>query len=126
MMNKNVFSVKKVYEMATDGVLESRGPVTAGEAEAKRKKIEGQTHAVNRLMPQLTAEPGTERRSVSRSRSNLSLAVRLVSTLFVLFCHCGGSIIHWRAHFHPKFVGLTAKIPSSLPLPHVLAFFLPS
>lgn len=68
--------------MTTDGVLESRALVTAGEAEAKRKKIGGQTPVVNHPMPQLAAERGTEQRSsVSQSRSSLSLAVRLVSAL---------------------------------------------
>lgn len=82
VMNKNDFPIKKAYEMTTDGVLESRAPVTAGEAEAKRKKIKGQTHVVNHSMPQLAAEPGTEQRcSISWSRSSLSLAVRPVSTL---------------------------------------------
>lgn len=49
--------------MTTNGVLESRTTVTAGEAEAKRKKIEGQNRVVNHSMPPLAAEPGTEWRS---------------------------------------------------------------
>lgn len=70
--------------MSTDGVLESRVSVTAGETEAKREKNERQTAAVSCSMPssQLAAEPGTEwRSSGSRYRSCLRIVVRLVSIL---------------------------------------------
>lgn len=68
--------------MTTDGVLESRAPVTAGEAEAKREKTEGRVHVVNRSMPQMATEPGTEwRSSVSQARSSPSLQIRLGSIL---------------------------------------------
>lgn len=62
---KKCFPSKNVYEMCTDGVLESRDSVTAGETEAKKEKNERQTAAVSCSMPssQLAAEPGTEWRS---------------------------------------------------------------
>lgn len=66
--------------MTTDGVLENRAPVTAGEAEAM-KRTQGQTHVVNNSMPLLPAEAGSEWKSLSWYQSSLSLVVRLVSSL---------------------------------------------
>lgn len=85
--------------MTTDGVLKGRAPVTSGEAEAKRKKIEGQTHKVKHSMTQLAVEPGTEWRCVSQFRSILSLAVKLVSTLRCLcFSVTLGEVLSTREH----------------------------
>lgn len=56
VMKKNNFSIKKAYEMTTDGVLESRAPVTAREAEAKRKKTKGQTHVVKQQTQELNRD----------------------------------------------------------------------
>lgn len=71
--------------MTTDGVLESRAPVTAGETEAKREKTEGQVHIVNHSVAQLAAEPGTEWRSFVSQFSLFFLFFFPFSTLFSQF-----------------------------------------